>query len=55
MQRYYALRPLICFYSQFERERFVHFFGSDEQPEFFLEKPLALKELVSLLKLIRIL
>ena len=51
----FVLRPTICFFSQFTRDKFIHFFTEDEQPEFYLEKPLALKELASLLKLISIL
>ena len=51
----YIMRPTICFFSQFDRQKFVHFFTDEEQPEFFLEKPLAQEELASLLKLIRVL
>ena len=50
----YVLRPMICFFSQFTREKFVHFFTQSEQPEFYLEKPLALRELTSLMRLIKI-
>ena len=49
------MRPLIVFFSQFDRSQFSGFFTEEEQPEFYLEKPLAVKELVSLLRLIKIL
>ena len=46
---------MICFYSTYTRERFTYFFEENEQPEFFLEKPIMLKDLVSLLKLVKVL
>ena len=48
------LRPMICFYSNFNRERFTYFFEANEQPEFFLQKPVKLMDLIALLKLVRI-
>ena len=48
------MRPTICFFSQYTREKFVHFFTDEEQPEFYLEKPLAHEELTSLLRLLTI-
>ena len=49
-----VMRPTICFFSQYERNKFVHFFTNEEQPEFYLDKPLAQEELTSLLRLLTI-
>ena len=50
----YLLRPLIVFFSQLEPQQFDHFFTEDERPDFYLQKPLALRELYSLLRLLNL-
>ena len=49
-----VLRPMICYLSQHDREAMRHFITESEQPEYYLEKPLALKDLASLLRLINV-
>ena len=54
-QRLLIMRPLIVFFSQFDRNQFTQFFTEDEQPEFYLEKPLAANQFASLLRIANIL
>ena len=48
----YILRPLVVFFSQLEKDQFRHFYSTEEQADFFLQKPLPLKELAALLRLL---
>ena len=48
----YILRPLVVFFSQLEKDQFKHFYATEEQADFFLQKPLPLMELAALLRLL---
>ena len=48
-------RPMICYYSQSDYNVMKEFISPQEKADYYLEKPLRLKELVSLLRLINIL
>ena len=50
-----VMRPLICYYTQFDTDVMQQFITQDEQADCNLNKPLPHKELVSLLKLICVL
>ena len=49
-----VLRPIICFLSQLEKAGIVHKLTEDEQADGYLEKPLPLKDLICLLRLLQI-
>ena len=49
-----VMRPMICYLSQQDRDAMRHFIRESEKAEYYLEKPLALKELASLLRLINV-
>ena len=53
--RQYVLRPLICYTSQYEYAMFVHFVTEEEKPEIYLDKPVPVRELHGLLKLVKVL
>ena len=50
-----VLRPLMCYYSQHNRDMMGAFTTEEEKADCFLEKPLPIKELVSLLRLVNLL
>ena len=50
-----AIRPCICFLSQYDEQTMMQFISDEEQADFFLEKPLPFKQLVSLLRILGIL
>ena len=54
-QNFVVLKPLICYYSQYDRSVMQNFLTTDEEADCFLEKPLPIKELISLLRLINVL
>ena len=49
-----VLKPFICYYSQYDRATMVSFMTEQEKADYYLEKPLPLAELISLLKLINV-
>ena len=49
-----VMRPMICYLSQQDRDAMRHFITESEKAEYYLEKPLALKEIASLLRLINV-
>ena len=49
-----VLRPMICYLSQQDRDALRHFITEREKADYFFEKPLALRELASLLRLINV-
>ena len=53
--RQYVLRPLICYTSQYEYAMFVHFVTEEEKPEIYLDKPVPVREINGLLKLVKVL
>ena len=48
------MRPLIIFASQLDSQQFIHFFVEDEKPDFYLEKPVDPNDLLTLLRLLKI-
>ena len=50
-----VIRPLICYYSQYDRDTMPIAMTDDEMADLYLEKPLPASELASLLRLINIL
>ena len=49
-----VLKPFICYYSQYDRATMMNFMTEEEKADYYLEKPLPLTELISLLKLINV-
>ena len=49
------LKPLMCYYSQYDRAMMQTFLSDKEVADCYLEKPLPITELISLLRLINIL
>ena len=49
-----VMRPMICYLSQQDRDVMRHFITESEKADYYLEKPLALRELASLLRLINV-
>lgn len=49
-----VIRPFICYLSQFDYGTMMQLITDEEKPDFYLEKPLPAKELVSLLRLLNI-
>ena len=50
-----VIEPLMCYYSQCSRDMIDTFTTEDEKADLFLQKPLPIKELVSLLRIINVL
>ena len=48
------IRPMICYLSQLNCKTMTNFMSEEEEPDCFLEKPLPLIELVSLLRLLKL-
>ena len=48
------LRPLICYLSHFDKESMFTQMTKEDQADCYLEKPLPLKELICLLRLIKV-
>ena len=48
-------RPLICYYSQYDSTQMQKFITDEERADYYLEKPIPLQELTSLLRLINVL
>ena len=48
----YLVRPFVCYISQFSYDAMKQFIPEEEQCECYLEKPIPIKELVSLLMLL---
>ena len=48
-------RPLICYYSQMPKQTMKQFIMSEEVSDYYIEKPIPYKELVSFLRLLNIL
>ena len=44
----------MCFYSQYDKTSMQKFIKAEEKADYYLEKPLHFKELVSLLRLLNI-
>ena len=49
-----VIRPVICYLSQYERMNMIQFIQEDEKADCYLEKPLPLPEIKSLMRLLRI-
>ena len=52
---FFIQRPLICYYSQMPKPTMKNFMRSEETPDYYIEKPIPFKELVSFLRLLNIL
>ena len=50
-----VLRPLFCYYSQYDSNMLKIFVTDEEKEDIYLEKPLPARELASLLRLINVL
>lgn len=50
----HALRPVICYLSQYQRAQMQNFIQPDEQADVYLEKPLPIEEIQALMKLLNI-
>ncbi len=45
------IAPFICYYSQYDYGTMKQFITEEEEADFYIEKPMPIKELISLLKL----
>ena len=48
------IRPLICYFSAYNDEMMKSFINEDEKADCYIEKPLPINELISLLRIINI-